>query len=244
MRENIYRIIILLAALTGGLFFPPATAAQTAQHAKIAFAGNRDGNWKIYLMDADGSNPVRLTHNAASDVTPAWSPDRASLLFVSNRTGNEEIFRLLVGRDSQEENLTNNPTPEKTPAFSPNGQFIVFASNREDSPYEIYRMDANGYNVVRLTANNANEVHPCVAAGRITFQSGRHTRPGDQTANDDVFSINPDGSGLTALITGAAPDRAATLSAEGRRLAFSTSRDGQFDILEGESGNLKTTCAS
>ena len=31
--------------------------------AQIAFASNRDGNWEIYVMDADGGNQQNLTNN-------------------------------------------------------------------------------------------------------------------------------------------------------------------------------------
>ena len=41
---------------------------------KIAFASSRDGNSEIYVMDEDGGNQINLTHNAASDSKPAWSP--------------------------------------------------------------------------------------------------------------------------------------------------------------------------
>ncbi len=41
---------------------------------KIAFVSDRDGNWEIYVMDADGSNPTSLTNNPADDFFPAWSP--------------------------------------------------------------------------------------------------------------------------------------------------------------------------
>jgi dipeptidyl aminopeptidase/acylaminoacyl peptidase len=39
--------------------------------AKIAFHSSRDGNFEIYVMNADGSNPTRLTGNAAGDFAPA-----------------------------------------------------------------------------------------------------------------------------------------------------------------------------
>lgn len=43
---------------------------------EIAFASDRDGDNEIYVMDADGSNPVNLTNDRASDGGPAWSPTR------------------------------------------------------------------------------------------------------------------------------------------------------------------------
>ena len=41
---------------------------------KIAFVSDRDGNYDIFVMDADGSNPTNLTNSPADDVMPAWSP--------------------------------------------------------------------------------------------------------------------------------------------------------------------------
>ena len=50
----------------------------------IAFSSNRDGNFEIYVMDSDGSNPRRLTDHGASDVSPSWSPDGRHIAFSSN----------------------------------------------------------------------------------------------------------------------------------------------------------------
>ena len=41
-------------------------------NAQIAFASNRDGDFEIYVMDADGNNPRRLTKNFGN----AWDPPR------------------------------------------------------------------------------------------------------------------------------------------------------------------------
>ena len=41
---------------------------------RIAFASNRDENFEIYVMNSDGSEQKRLTHNPAYDGHAAWSP--------------------------------------------------------------------------------------------------------------------------------------------------------------------------
>ncbi len=41
---------------------------------KISFASDRDGNYEIYVMVADGTNQTRLTYNSAYDLSPSVSP--------------------------------------------------------------------------------------------------------------------------------------------------------------------------
>ena len=59
---------------------------------KIAFQSNRDGNFEIYVMNADGSGQTRLTTNEANDVHPDWSPSGDRLVFLSFRDGGSEIY--------------------------------------------------------------------------------------------------------------------------------------------------------
>ena len=40
---------------------------------RMAFVSDRDGDFEIYVMSADGSAETRLTNNAADDIEPAWS---------------------------------------------------------------------------------------------------------------------------------------------------------------------------
>ena len=52
---------------------------------KIAFSSDRDGNFEIYVMQPDGSNPTRLTNNLSLDGEPNWSPDGTRMVFVTQR---------------------------------------------------------------------------------------------------------------------------------------------------------------
>lgn len=66
----------------------------------ITFASNRDGNFEIYKMMADGSEPLRITYDDADDVFPRFSPDGTKIIFSSNRTGNYQIFMASLGQTS------------------------------------------------------------------------------------------------------------------------------------------------
>jgi Tol biopolymer transport system component len=50
------------------------TGTNGSSSGKIAFASDRDGNYEIYFMNADGTGQTRLTRNSADDYDPVWSP--------------------------------------------------------------------------------------------------------------------------------------------------------------------------
>jgi len=114
------------------------------------------GNSEIYVMDADGSER-RLTHAAAADYDPAFSPDGQQIAFTSERDGNSEIY-VMDADGSGETQLTQNGG--SGPAFSPDGQQIAFTSESATATGKIYVMDADGSDVRRLTNHSAADTSP------------------------------------------------------------------------------------
>jgi Tol biopolymer transport system component len=52
---------------------------------RIAFETFRDGNWEIYVMNADGTNPVNLTKTPdVAEFYPKASPDGTKICFVAD----------------------------------------------------------------------------------------------------------------------------------------------------------------
>ena len=82
-------------------------------------------NSDIYMMNADGSGLRQLTFNEKADYNPRWSPDGASLLFVSTREDGAQAWRLPVG-GGEAERLTDFSMGVNDPRWSPDGQKIVF----------------------------------------------------------------------------------------------------------------------
>jgi len=66
----------------------------------------------IYKMNSNGTSPVRLTTNSASDCLPAWSPDGKQIAFTSDQDGNNEIYKINAADGTNPARLTQNPASE------------------------------------------------------------------------------------------------------------------------------------
>ena len=64
----------LIVTACGGGSESRATGVAVADGTRIAFTSDRDGDWEIYTMRADGTDVRQLTVNAAWDWDPSWSP--------------------------------------------------------------------------------------------------------------------------------------------------------------------------
>ena len=79
---------------------------------------------------------------------PAWSRDGRTIVFVSWRDGNREVYAMDAD-GSGPRNLTQHPARDVRPAWSPNGRRIAFVSLR-DGNAEVYVMNADGSRQRRL----------------------------------------------------------------------------------------------
>lgn len=84
----------------------------------------------------DGGKSTRMTDHGGADSQPAWSPDSTKIVFISDRTGSDEIY-LLEQDDAEHPSLTRAHTfkttrltdtkeGEQFPLFSPKGDRIAF----------------------------------------------------------------------------------------------------------------------
>ncbi len=201
---------------------PTPTPTPTPPASSIVFSSNRDGNFEIYVMNADGSGQTRLTNNPASDVHPVFSADGTRIVFQSDRDGVQQIY--VMNRDgSGQTRLTNTSANENSPSVSRVDNRIAFASGR-DGNFEIYVMNLDGSNQMRLTINTEHDFEPAWSPDgtKIAFRS---TRDG----NEEIYVMNADGTGEVRLTNSPLLDRDPTWTPDGR-IVFASVRNNEHGI--------------
>jgi Tol biopolymer transport system component len=191
----------------------------------IAFYSERDGQGvtggDIYVMDANGANPTRLTHDPGSS-DPTWSPDARKILFTAFRDpGSSEIF-VMNADGGNPTRLTNNAANDTGATWSPDGGKIAFDSTR-DGNRDIYLMDRDGGNVIRLTEHPAQDAEPAWSpdGNEIAFTSFA-------AGNPSIYVMNADGTHRRRLTDGF--DFWPAWSPDRTKIAITTLRFGGIEV--------------
>jgi len=195
----------------------------------------------IYAMDLRGTKLQRMTTSFAFEDWAAWSPDTFKIAFMSDRipdTTYTARFQIYV-MNSDGSNLSQLTFPDPArdgnghvvdttsnfhPSWSPDGTKIVFGSTRDTSA-EIFVMDPNGLNVVRLTTNSAADAQPVWSpdGSKIAFAT-------DRDGNAEIYGMNPDGTNQVDLTSNLGTDLTPAWSPDGAKIAFQSDRSGGFAV--------------
>lgn len=188
-----------LVAASGfdGVPVPSRNGRQIAfQRGRPTGPGSGGPQWDLYLVDSSGLNETRLTAERWSSQVPSWSPDGERILFFANPADTNHLFVLTRSTRT----VTPLPAPprgeDNAGAFSPDGRRIAFTSTR-DGRSDLYLMDADGRNVVRLTTDLEVQGQPSWSSNgrRLLFAAAA-------TGQNDVYVIGVDGTGLKRLTHG------------------------------------------
>lgn len=198
----------------------------------ITFMGRDvDQAWRIYVMNADGSDVTPLSPEGMNDTAPTWSPDGQKIAFVSQRDGNRELY--VMDADGQNVvNITRHPADDWTPAWSPDGSRLAFSSIRTGG-WEIFVLDTACLNapetcpdsLTQITADGNGNILPVWSpdGSRFAFNS-------KAAGNWDIYTMAVDGTGIRQVTTHPENDLAPAWSPDGTQIAFETNRDGNVEV--------------
>lgn len=93
----------------------------------LIYTGERNGEFDIYKISANGGKEIRLTSAEGLDDGSEFSPYGKYIYFNSNRTGTMQIWRMKPD-GSRQEQVTDDQFNNWFPHISPNGKWIIFLS--------------------------------------------------------------------------------------------------------------------
>ena len=117
---------------------------------RIAFESDRSGPEEIWVANADGSEPLQVTHFGRYCGSPHWSPDGRWIAFdVFMESGVWDIWAV-ESKGGNPRRLTSGPGSSNVPSFSRDGKWVYFGSTRTGRP-EVFRVPFAGGTAVQTT---------------------------------------------------------------------------------------------
>lgn len=113
---------------------------------KLVYSSNMAGTFDLYLMDAHGGDPKRLTANSGMNSQPFTSPDGRYIIFSSDRTGVPHIWRMDVDGGNQKQ-LSDKS--DVSPGCSPDSSWVVYVSTANKDT--IWKVGIDGGQPQQLT---------------------------------------------------------------------------------------------
>lgn len=152
-------------------------------------------------------------------LSPGFTPDNSLLAAISNANDTNIYYFPPGGKPVP---LTKHWGINISPTVSPDGQYMAFVSDRAGGA-QIYIQPLNGGDVRRLTTQGTKNTDPqwSPRGDRIVFVG----------EEKNIYSINPDGSGLMQLTAGSGTNTRPSWSPDGRLISFESTRNGRSQLF-------------
>ncbi|NCP12016.1 MAG: Tol-Pal system protein TolB [Sphingomonadales bacterium] len=191
--------------------------------AYIAESGPKGNRRKqLAIMDSDGANHRFITNGQSLALTPRYSPDYKSIVYVSYLGSRARVYVYDVGT-GQQDLVTESTNPTFAPRWSPDGRFILFSMAVAGNT-DIYRIAREGGSPRKLTTSPGIDVGGSYSpdGSKIVFES-------DRSGGQQLYIMNADGSDQRRISFGGGRYATPEWSPRGDLIAF-TKIAGNFRI--------------
>ncbi len=137
-----YRSLLLVCLAMLGL----AVAGWGQADSKIAFISDREGHGDVWIMNADGSDPVNLTQGRDC-ISPAWSPDGAKIAYISDVFDDDQYggeIWLMDADGGNPQQLTDDSVDRIRLSWSADGSSIYYTEWTTSTSTFVMALDGSG----------------------------------------------------------------------------------------------------
>ena len=258
-----YRSLLIVCLATLGL----AIAGWGQAGGKIAFisgrdSGNEEHHHDVWIMNADGSDPVNLT-KGRDCASPAWSPDGAKIAYIGDVFDDDQYggeIWLMDADGGNPQQLTDDSVDRTRLSWSEDGRSIYYTVRTTDGPRNspstfVLALDGSGSSPVddwrkvplhRRASRSPDGTKEAIVVLQEQGDEEGHVRLYVRNASEDEFIPRPTDEHPGILLSDMPPQRdetdwtvltRPTWSPDSMRIAFS-SRDGFIWAVDIDGSNL------
>jgi Tol biopolymer transport system component/C-terminal processing protease CtpA/Prc len=214
-----------------------AEPAISPDRSEVAFVSGGD----IWTVAVTGGEARLLVSHPANESRPMYSPDGRRLAFVSNRTGNGDIY-LLTLETGDLRRLTFDDGGEQLNGWSRDGKWVYFNSTSRDisGMNDVFRVNSEGGTPMQVTADRfVNEFFsaPSPDGATLAFtargtSSSQWWRKGHSHLDESEIWLMREGEAASyeRVTSGGAKEGWPMWSADGKNLFYVSDKSGAQNI--------------
>jgi len=182
-----------------------------------------DRRKRLAIMDQDGANLRYLPGAEGLVLTPRFSPNDQSILYISYESGEPQVYLLNLDT-GQRERLGSFPGMTFAPRFSPDGTQVVMSLSQEGNT-DLYAMRLADRQVRRLTNSPSIETSASFSpdGSQIVFES-------DRGGSQQLYVMPSNGGPAQRISFGQGNYGTPVWSPRGDTIAFTKILGGRFHI--------------
>jgi TolB protein len=200
---------------------------------RISYVTKVGSNYSLMVAESDGFGAQVAFNSKEAIISPSWSPNGGSLVYVSMESRKPVIYSHDVA-SGKRRLLANFRGSNSAPAWSPDGKQVV-ATLSISGNAQIYAMDANGGQPRRLTQSSSIDTEPVFSSdGRSVFFVS------DRGGSPQIYRMGSGGDNPQRLTFSGSYNISPAPSPDGRWLAFISRVGGAFrlHVMDLNNGNV------